>query len=106
MEYDIKKGNYTKLEGNGLLQTAIDIFGKASMEGDLVVTSYGAIERFEVKVVSKTVLSVVTKMRTDVSSEEANETIKRYNTFLENATGFNSKERRTRLQKKAKEGKL
>jgi hypothetical protein len=106
MDFDIKKGHYGELEGNGLLQIAETIFGKASLEGDLVVATFGAIERLEAKIVGKTVLSVVTKMRTDVSSEEANDTIKRFNTFLERATGFNSKERRTRLQKKAKDGKL
>ncbi|HPD08781.1 MAG TPA: DUF5611 family protein [Methanomassiliicoccales archaeon] len=36
----------------------------------------------------------------------AADTIKRWNDFLERATGFTSKERRNRLQKKAKDGKL
>jgi hypothetical protein len=34
------------------------------------------------------------------------ETLRRWNVFLEQATGFTSKERSKRLQKKAKEGKL
>ncbi|MCJ2541176.1 MAG: DUF5611 family protein [Candidatus Thermoplasmatota archaeon] len=36
----------------------------------------------------------------------ASESIRRYNKFLEAATGFNTKQRSKRLQKKAKEGKM
>ena len=43
-------------------------------------------------------------MKTDVPDEQINETIKRYNQFLEAATGFNSKERVKRAKKRA-EGK-
>jgi hypothetical protein len=34
------------------------------------------------------------------------ESNRKYNEFMEKATGFNAKERSKRLQKKAKEGKL
>ena len=40
------------------------------------------------------------------SQGRAAETIKKWNEFLQQVTGFTSKERRNRLQKKAKEGKL
>ncbi|MCE5296430.1 MAG: DUF5611 family protein [Euryarchaeota archaeon] len=106
MDYDVKKGHYSDIEGDGLRKIAESAFGKAEMKADTVTASYGAIESLEAKVLSKSSVSINTKMRTDVTSEVANETIKRYNTFLEGATGFTSKERRTRLQKKAKEGKL
>jgi hypothetical protein len=49
---------------------------------------------------------VETESDKDASPELASDTIRRYNAFLESATGFNSKERSKRLQKKAKGGKL
>jgi hypothetical protein len=106
MDYDVKKGHYSSIEGDGLRNITESVFGKVGVKGDMVTSSYGAIESLEAKVLSKSSVSINTKMKTDVTSDVANETIKRYNTFLENVTGFTSKERRTRLQKKAKEGKL
>lgn len=105
MDYDIKKGKYSDLEGEGLKKIVAETIGNATMEGDLVVASFGALDRMETKVISKTALSVCTKMKKDVSEEAATETIKRYNQFLEAATGFNAKERGKRAQKKAKESK-
>ncbi len=105
MDYDIKKGKYSDLEGEGLKKIVAETIGNATMEGDLVVASFGALDRMETKVISKTALSVCTKMKKDVSEEVATETIKRYNQFLEAATGFNAKERGKRAQKKAKEDK-
>jgi hypothetical protein len=106
MDYDIKKGHYSSIEGDGLRSITEIVFGKVRVEGDTVSSDFGAIEQLEAKILSKSSICIVTKMRTDVTSEVANETIKRYNTFLESVTGFSSKERRNRLQKKAKEGKL
>jgi hypothetical protein len=106
MDYDIKKGHSGEVEGEGLKNMVEEIFGNAKKEGDLIVSSFGALERLEAKVLSKTSLYVVTKMRTDVTPEQGAETIKRYNIFLERATGLTSKERGKRIQKKAKEGKL
>jgi hypothetical protein len=106
MDYDIKKGHFGNVEGDGLKNIVNDIFGNAKMEGDLIVSTFGALERLETKVAGKTTLFVCTKMRTDVSPEVGADTVKRYNQFLERATGLTSKERGKRLQKKAKEGKL
>ncbi len=103
MDYDIKKGKFSDIEGDGLRRITEETFGNAEMEGDLVVTSFGALDRMETKTVSKTQLFVCTKMRKDVTEEVATETIKRYNQFLERATGFNAKERGKRAQKKAKQ---
>ncbi len=106
MEYDIKKGNYGNLEGDGLRKMMEDAFGSVSMEGDACVSSYGAMTRIEVRVKSKTVLEINTTTDKGASPDAAAETIKKWNAFLERVTGFNSKERRSRLQKKAKDGKL
>lgn len=105
MDYDIKKGKYTEIEGDGLKNVVKEVFGSASTEGDLVVASFGALDRLETKVLSKTSLQVCTKMKAGVTEELATETIKRYNQFLERATGFNAKERGKRAQKKVKESK-
>jgi hypothetical protein len=104
MDYDIKKGKFTDIDGDGLRKVVEETFGKAKMEGDLVVTSFGALDRLETKTLNKSQLFVCTKMNKDVSEEVATETIKRYNQFLEKATGFNAKERGKRAQKKAKQG--
>jgi len=106
MDYDIKKGLSGNLEGEGLLVLTKEVFGDAHMEGDLVVASFGALARLETKMLSKSSLHVVTQMNKDVSPEIGTETIRRYNHFLERATGYNAKERGKRAQKKAKEGKF
>jgi hypothetical protein len=106
LEYEIKKGHYSEIEGDGLKNVLTEIFGNASQEGDILVSSYGALTRLEAKVLSRTSLLVNTKSDTAAPNEVASETIKRFNFFLERATGFTSKQRRDRLQKKAKEGKL
>ncbi|MEI6795529.1 MAG: DUF5611 family protein [Methanomassiliicoccales archaeon] len=104
MDYDIKKGNYAKLEGDGLKQMMEEAFGKITTEGDLLVASYGALARLEVKAVSKTVLYVATKMDPKVPEPVAVDTMKKYYGFLEKATGFTTKERGKRAQAKVKKG--
>ncbi len=106
MEYDIKKGNYGNLEGDGLRQMMESTFGSAKMEGDVCVSTYGAMTRIEVEVKSKTLLDINTVTNKEAPVDLATETIKKWNAFLEHVTGFTSKERRNRLQKRAKEGKL
>ncbi|QLH75357.1 MAG: DUF5611 family protein [Methanomassiliicoccales archaeon] len=106
MDYDIKKGLSSSLEGDGLMNIVKEVFGNAMVEGDLVVSSFGALGRLETKLLSKSSLFVSTQMKKDVTPEVGAETIKRYNIFLEKATGYTAKERAKRAQKKAKEGKL
>lgn len=105
---DIKRGHYKKIEGNGLKQLIREHFGEEANEGgdgDLEVR-YGALQPLRLRVLSKAELLVETHSDLDVPSEVAADTIRRFNRFLEAATGFNSKQRSKRLQKKAKEGKL
>ncbi len=106
MDYDIKKGNYGKLEGDGLKKMMEAAFGSVKEEGGALVSSYGAMTRIEVRVVSKTSMDISAVTDKGASPDLAADTIKRWNEFLEQATGFSSKERRNRLQKKAKDGKL
>ncbi|HUT27194.1 MAG TPA: DUF5611 family protein [Methanomassiliicoccales archaeon] len=106
MEYEIKRGSYGNLEGDGLINMMDTAFGPTKKEGDKCVSSFGAMTRIEVRLKSKTLLDITTDTDKGASVELAQETIRRWNAFLEQVTGFTSKERRTRLQKKAKEGKL
>ncbi len=106
MEFDIKKGHGASLEGDGLKDLMKSIFGNVKEENGALVTSFGATTRFEVKLVSKSVLSVVSTSDKNASTDAMMESNRKYNEFMEKATGFNAKERSKRLQKKAKEGKL
>ncbi len=106
MEYDVKKGRGAALEGDGLKDLMEEAFGRVTEKDDMLVATYGALAKIEAKLMNKSTLVVNTASNTGVSDEVATDTIKRYNGFLEKATGFTSKQRRDRLQKKVKEGKL
>jgi hypothetical protein len=106
MEFDVKKGHGASLEGDGLKNLMKEVFGKVDEENGSFVTSFGATTRFEVKLLSKALLSVNSTSDKGASTEAMMESNRKYNEFMEKATGFNTKERSKRLQKKAKEGKL
>ena len=106
MDFDIKKGHGASLEGDGLKNLMKEVLGKVSEENGALVSSFGATARFEVKLVNKNTLSVVTASDKEATTEAMMESNRKYNEFMEKATGFNTKERSKRLQKKAKEGKL
>jgi hypothetical protein len=104
-EYDVKKGHFKNLAGDGLKNIVNEIFGFASDEEGKIVTSFGAIKKLTVWTEAGK-LYAHTDMDTTADSETASSTIKAWNNFLERATGYTSTERRKRLQKLVKEGKL
>ncbi len=106
MEFDIKKGKGAALEGEGLKDLMKEMLGTVKEENGAYVTSFGATTRFEVKLISKSSLSVSSTSDKGASIEAMKESNQKYNDFMERATGFTTKERSKRLQKKAKEGKL
>ncbi len=106
MEYDIRKGHYLEIEGDGLKRLAVECFGSAEMKEGKLTASFGAITRLEAKILDKGRIDIYAEMNKAAAPEVQADTIKRWNIFLERATGFTSKERGKRLQKKAKEGKL
>lgn len=107
MEYDIKRGWFKNIDGDLLEVMMGDVFGNVKKEGDVLVSSYGVLERIEVKVLSKDKLDITTANRDGQMDDEAILDSKRkLNTFAEKATGFDAKARMKRAQKKAKEGKL
>ncbi len=105
---DIKRGHYKNVEGDGLKALLEQHFGgrvEQAPDGWLT-TSYGAITSIRAKVVSKDSLEVLSETDRGAAPDSAADSIRRWNTFLEAATGFTSKERSKRLQKKAKDGRL
>ncbi|MDO5853497.1 MAG: DUF5611 family protein [Thermoplasmata archaeon] len=108
MEYDIKKGWFKNIEGDLLEKMMADVFGNVKAEGDLLVSSYGVLDRIEVKVLAKDKLDIATVNKEGCSSDDSAilDSKRRLNEFAEKATGFDAKARMKRAQKKAKEGKL
>ena len=99
-EYDIKKGHFEKIEGDKLEALMVELFNNAKKDGEKLHSSFGALEKITVWIDDKKTLSVDTKMNTKVDDKTATETIRAYNQFLERATGFNTKERKKRANKK------
>lgn len=77
---------------------AQEAFGTAHRESDQILTSFGALEELRARPVGKE-LEVETRMNPKVPVETAAETVRRYNQFLETATGYSAKERAKRLRK-------
>ncbi|MCX8173007.1 MAG: DUF5611 family protein [Thermoplasmata archaeon] len=100
-DYPIKPGNYKNIEGDKLLTLVKEIFGNATLEGNLIKASYGALKELRVFAKDKKTLCVETVMERNVSDIVAEDTRKKYNLFLEKATGYTAKERMKKLQKEA-----
>ena len=105
-DYDIKRGHWKNIDGDLLTKVVKDIFGNARSSKGTVTASYKALKKLTVSMEGKSILRVDTQMTQDVSDEDAMDTISKYNEFLLRATGFTSKERKKKLNKKAKDGKL
>ena len=108
MEYDIKRGWFKNIEGDLLEQMMAQVFGNVKKEGDLLVSTYGVLDRIEVKILAKDKLDIATvnKEGAAASDEAILDSKRRLNEFAEKATGFDAKSRMKRAQKKAKEGTL
>lgn len=104
-EYPIKRGHGGKTEGDNLKKLLISIFGDVYESGEWYKVSYGAIKEMRVKK-RKSMIVVEMDMNKSVEENVAVDTIKKYNKFLEIATGYTAKERKSKLQKMAKEGKI
>ncbi len=107
MDYDIKKGWYKNIEGDLLAQLMQEVFGNVVAEGETLVSTYGVLERIEVKVLAKDKMEIVTVNKPGTATDdEILDSKRKLNAFAEKATGFDAKARMKRAQKKAKEGKL
>jgi hypothetical protein len=98
-DYDIKRGHHYELTDRGLDNIIREIFGSVETEGEYFVTTYGGLKKLSVRMKSKTVLEVETVMDPTVDPEAAGSTVRLYNDFLLQATGFTAKERKKRMNK-------
>ena len=106
-DYDIKKGCFKNIEGDQLKDIMRGVFGNVSVEGDLLVSSYGVLSRIEVKIINKETLSITTVGKEGALDDaEILDSKRRLNIFAFNATGFDAKARMKRAQAKAKKGEL
>lgn len=108
MEYDIKRGWFKNIDGDLLEKMMEEVFGNVTREGDVLVSSYGVLERIEVRILSKDKMDIATvnKEGCAVDDEAILDSKRKLNAFAEKATGFDAKARMKRAQKKAKEGTL
>jgi len=106
MQLDIKRGHFKNIEGDKLRKLMEEHFGNVEKKGDLLISNFGAMQPISVKLEGKKSIMVEIDTDKDTDDSKVAETIKARNSFLFAATGFTTKERSKRLQKKAKEGKL
>lgn len=77
-------------------------FGKFDADGEFyVVKNFGAIEELRLKLENKRLYAESKTKLTD--DETAKKTIKTYNKFLEELTGYTAKERQKLMKKEAEE---
>ena len=100
---DIKRGNFSKVEGDALKDLMMEIFGNCKKEGESYLSDYGAMKPIKIKILSKSELSLEINT-VQIPEDQVLDTMKKRNLFLETATGFTSKQRLKRLKDKAKKG--
>jgi hypothetical protein len=100
--YPVRATHRKKIDGASLEAICRTHFGEATREGESVTSRWGAIERLVAHAEGKE-LEVDLKMNPKVELAIAAETVQRYNAFLQEATGYTSKERAKRLRKSAGE---
>ena len=98
--YPVKLSHRSQLALDEIATKACEAFGAAEVKDGAVTVAYGALTRLTARPAGKE-LAIETTMDPKVPVEVAAETVRRYNRFLEDATGFTSKERAKRLRKSA-----
>lgn len=98
--YPVRTSHKAQLTVPRLTELCRTNFDSAELDGTAVTATWGAIARLRVWPEKKG-LAVEVTMDPKVDVTVAGETVRRYNRFLEEATGFSSKERAKRLRKSA-----
>ncbi|MEM0129015.1 MAG: DUF5611 family protein [Thermoplasmata archaeon] len=98
--YPVKASHRSRLTLPSLAATARDAFGEAGVDGEGIAARFGALRSLRARPAGRE-LEVEVEMDPKVAPEIAAETIRRYNRFLEAATGYTAKERAKRLRKSA-----
>lgn len=86
--YAVRKS--LKLDQDKLETIIKNIFGKYSKENDKFITSYKALQKIEITLKENELL---VETETNKNKQEYEDTITKYNQFLELATGYTAKER-------------
>lgn len=95
-EYKFKRGY--KASEDRLEELIKKYFDDYRKEGNVYIVRFGAMESMKIWI-EKNKLYVETKTNPKVSDDVAIETIRRYNKFLEELTGYTAKERAKMLKK-------
>jgi hypothetical protein len=98
--YPVRASHRKNLDPAALATLMRAHFDGVETDGPSVSGRWGAVDRIVVRA-EKRDLAVDVTMNPKVAEEVARETIARYNRFLEDATGYSSKERAKRLRKSA-----
>jgi len=99
-KYPVRATHRKNLDAATLVGIARTHFENSAADGAAVTAHWGAIERLVARADGRE-LAVELTMNPKVPESVAAETIARYNRFLEEATGYSSKERARRLRKSA-----
>ncbi|MGI0132245.1 MAG: DUF5611 family protein [Thermoplasmata archaeon] len=102
-KYPVRPSHRANLAPEALEPVARGFFDAVRREGEGIVGQFGAISRIAVRSAGRE-LAVDVTMNPQVPPEVQAETIRRYNRFLEDATGYSSKERAKRLRKSGTAG--
>jgi len=105
-EYPIKRGHFRNIEGENIKRIVRDTFGSVDEKNGRLISGYGAIKHVSIGVKGKTRIDINLEMDTTVSDDVATDTRKVWNKFLQEVTGYTSKERAKKLKDMAKKGKL
>jgi len=95
-EYRFKRG--FKPTEERLEEMILKHFGSYEKEGDVYIVRYKAIEELRLWLDGK-VLKAESKTNPNVDAVTAMETIKTYNRFLDELTGYTAKERKKHMMK-------
>ena len=96
--YPVRASHRARLTPARLEEVCRECFGSASNDGTAVTASFGALRQLKTTVEGKE-LGVEVTMDPKVDPSVAAETVRRYNRFLEESTGFSAKERAKRMRK-------
>ncbi len=100
-EYRFKRGY--KPDEDRLKKLIKKYFGEFEKDGNVYVVRYGAMEELRLWIENKK-LYAETKTNPNVPEDVAVQTIKTYNRFLEELTGYTAKERAKMMKKEVESG--
>ncbi len=103
-DYPIKRKNKKALKEGNLRPIMEKYFENVKESGEYITASYGAMKMIKARF-DGNALWVETETDPSAPDDMALDTVKVYNRFLEEATGYTAKERKKLLNKLAKEGK-